>query len=477
LRPLVWFRSDLRVEDQPALWTACRRAERGVVAVFAACPRQWREEHDWGDVKADYLLRGLRALRTELDGLEIPLLFAQTPDFDDVPELLLELAQRHDCDAVYWNAELEVNERRRDRAVAEAFREAGLGVEIFHDQTLTEPGRVLTGQGDFYKVFTPFYRSWKAHLERAGLPELLGRPKRQGEKVCESDPLPEAFDGFEPGASDAELWPAGETRARERLENFLDGTASEYPERRDLPAEGGTSRLSAALALGALSCRQALIRAWLANDGELEGGDEGIAAWIRQLAWRDFYRHILIGYPRVSKHRAFQLETEAVEWRDDPEGFRAWCEGRTGVPIVDAGMRQLRETGWMHNRLRMVTAMFLTKDLLIDWREGERHFMRHLVDGDLANNNGGWQWAASTGTDAAPYFRVMNPWTQAQRFDAGGEFIRRFVPELADVPTAALHSPAKLERVRRERGLDYPAPIVDHKSAREQAIAAFQAIK
>ncbi len=209
-----------------------------------------------------------------------------------------------------------------------------------------------------------------------------------------------------------------------------------------------------------------------ANGGELERNESGATIWIRELIWREFYRHVLVGFPRVSMNRAYNMKTEGIAWRTDEEEFEAWCEGRTGVPFVDAGMRQLRATGWMHNRLRMVTAMYLTKDLLIDWRWGERFFMQRLVDADLANNNGGWQWSASTGTDAAPYFRIFNPWSQARRYDPEGTFIRHYLPELEDVSTRDLHDPQRLA-ARRSEGLDYPEPLVNHKRARIRALEAF----
>jgi deoxyribodipyrimidine photo-lyase len=221
-----------------------------------------------------------------------------------------------------------------------------------------------------------------------------------------------------------------------------------------------------------LSPRQCLHAALAANQGEFDSGNPGVVTWINELLWREFYKHILVGYPRVSRHRAFRLETEAVPWRHAPQELAAWQEGRTGLPIIDAAMRQLLATGWMHNRLRMIVAMFLTKNLLIDWREGERFFMRHLIDGDLAANNGGWQWSASTGTDAAPYFRIFNPISQSQKFDPDGHFIRQWVPELAGLNKRDIHDPSSLGGLFAPSG--YPRPIVDLSRSRERALAAFK---
>jgi len=261
----------------------------------------------------------------------------------------------------------------------------------------------------------------------------------------------------------------GEQAAHDQLEQFVAKKAARYKDDRDFPALDGTSLLSPYLANGVLSGRQCLIAARQSG-----ASGKGIETWINEIAWRDFYIHILYHYPRVSMHRAFKPETEALEWNSPGEHFEAWKEGRTGVPIVDAAMRQLKATGWMHNRLRMVTAMFLTKNLFINWRLGEAWFMQNLVDGFLASNNGGWQWSASTGTDAAPYFRVFNPVTQSERFDPDGEFIRRWVPELAKLDSKRIHEPSRKGGVIPK---GYPRPIVDLKESRKEAIARFQALK
>ncbi|HET8790953.1 MAG TPA: FAD-binding domain-containing protein, partial [Modicisalibacter sp.] len=274
-------------------------------------------------------------------------------------------------------------------------------------------------------------------------------------------------------AIDTSSWPAGQDAAADRLERFLRYRGRHYRQQRDFPAIRGTSELSPYLALGMISHRQCLQAAMSDNDGHLADGDIGLTTWVNELIWREFYQHIAFGFPKVCRHRPFQQPTEGLAWRDDEAGFAAWCEGRTGYPIVDAAMRQLVQTGWMHNRLRMVTAMFLSKHLLVDWRRGEAFFMQHLIDGEFAANNGGWQWAASTGTDAAPYFRIFNPTTQSQRFDPQGDFIAEFIPELAEIAPKARHAPSGelLET------LDYPSPIVDHKAARARALDAFKSLK
>jgi deoxyribodipyrimidine photo-lyase len=284
---------------------------------------------------------------------------------------------------------------------------------------------------------------------------------------------------------DPSLWPGGEAWARRQLRAFVKDAIGAYKTDRDYPGRAGTSAASVPLAVGALSTRQCL-HAALEAGGLAAGGlnpkafdrmPEGPRHWLSEVVWREFFTHVLVGWPRVCMNRAFQVHTDRLAWPTDRGAFEAWREGRTGIPIVDAGMRQLAATGWMHNRVRMVTAMFLTKNLFIDWRWGERHFMRSLVDGYFASNNGGWQWSASTGTDAAPYFRIFNPVSQSEKFDPEGAYIRRWVPELGGVAGEAVHAPHdRLPPLARAR-LAYPEPIVDLSASRDAAIRAFQALR
>ncbi len=473
MRILVWFRADLRTDDNTALAAAARDATRGVAAVFAVCPRQWRA-HDWGDAKVEFVLRNLACLRERLLKLNIPLRIVTTPAFDGVPAALRRLAQDLDCDAVYANRELEVNEARRDAAVRAALERDGRTLRLFDDQTILPPESVRTGEGRFYTVFTPFKRAWLARLAAVGDVTPLGPPRRQPELLCAPDDVPEEVAGFDRGRGLAELWPAGENVALARLGRFIDERIATYKSRRDYPGIGGTSRLSPYLAAGVLSPRRCLAGARAANEGHAGERRPGPSCWISELVWREFYRHVLVGFPRVSMGRAFKPATEQIAWRESPADFAAWQAGRTGVPIVDAGLRQLAAEGWMHNRVRMIVAMFLAKDLLLDWRLGERHFMRHLVDGDLASNNGGWQWSASTGTDAAPYFRIFNPYSQSAKFDPDGAYIRAYVPELRDVPAAALHDPDALAAARTGAAAAYPLPICDRTATRQRVLAAFR---
>lgn len=462
---LVWLRNDLRVADNPALHAALD--DGPAVALFLHSPAQWRV-HDEAPCKVDYRLRTLAALAADLERLGVPLLVREVASWSEAPAALAAVCQRWTVTAVEANAEYGVDEQRRDAAVAEALESAGVAWRLHLDQTLLPPGSVLTRGGGYFKVFGQFRRVCLERL-RTAPPVCRPVPAAQRRPAIPSDPLPHTAEGFAPPNAILRAdWPAGEAAARERLQAFADSALEDYDSGRDLPEEDGTSRLSAPLAVGAVSVRQCLHAALAANAGELDSGGSGPRTWIDELLWREFYRHVLVGYPRVSMHRAFRPETEALPWRRAPDELLAWQEGRTGIPLVDAAMRQLAATGWMHNRLRMVAAMFLSKNLLIDWREGERHFMRHLIDGDLASNNGGWQWSASTGTDAVPYFRVFNPVSQSRRFDAQGRFLRTWLPELKDCRDP--HWPSAAER----RAAGYPAPLVDLKESRERVLAAFR---
>ncbi|MBX3316611.1 MAG: deoxyribodipyrimidine photo-lyase [Phycisphaeraceae bacterium] len=474
---LMWFRSDLRVADNTALWHARRDASSenaSVVAVYTITPEQWAA-HDMAPVKADLILRTLRELSAELATLNIPLRIITVPRFADVPSALLKLAREVRARAVFFNKEYEINEVRRDEAMTEALANEEISTHAFDDQTVVPPGVLRTGEGRWYTVFTPFKKCWIKHLESEGIPEVLPKPKKQEPIKIKSDEVPSRIKGFEPWPR-PELWPAGERAAMKRLSRFAERSIASYKDQRDFPAIDGTSTLSHHLSIGSISPRQCLHAALEANRNKLDGPSPGATHWISELVWREFYRHLMAAYPRLCMGRAFKPETERLRWRDDPEGFDAWRDGRTGVPIVDAAMRALLHTGWMHNRLRMIVAMYLTKDLLIDWHLGERHFMQHLVDGDLAQNNGGWQWSASTGTDAAPYFRIFNPISQSRKFDADGTFIRRWVPELADLDNEMIHDPSELPLLLRST-LKYPAPIVDRAMVKERVMQAFQAIK
>jgi deoxyribodipyrimidine photo-lyase len=357
--------------------------------------------------------------------------------------------------------------RRRDERVAKE-----LPVEYMLGLTVHAPDDVVKADGTPYSVFTPFRQAWK---NRPWPGEPLPAPRRI---ATPSGIKSEGVPGM-PRLSDAVPFRAGETEARRRLASFTRKALPSYEEDRHRMGLAGTSGLSPYLRFGMLSARQAAAVARRAGEAAADArARRSAAAWLDELIWREFYIAVLYHYPHARRD-AFRPGLQRIPWRNDRKDFSAWAEGRTGYPVVDAAMRQLLQTGWMHNRARMITASFLAKDLLIDWRWGERHFMQHLVDGDPASNNGGWQWAAGTGTDAVPYFRVLNPVLQGERFDEDGAYVRRFVPELTSVPAKGIHHPWTMPAETQRQagciiGRDYPAPLVDHMLARERARRAYR---
>lgn len=457
---LVWFRNDLRVADNPALAEACEHGH--VVACFVVSDVQWRD-HDVGERRLAFLGRTLNALAIELARLGITFELMDAPRFVDVPNVLLGLANRIGATRLGFNAEYPSNEQRRDDAVTTKMQANGIEVLRTHGSVTMPPGAVMTRKETPFSVFTPFKRRW---AERLQPDEIRPLPSPQPQAAAIPPRHLDSLAGvpLEPGS---ERWPAGERVARSRLETFINEHIHRYATDRNTPGLDRTSQLSAHLSVGALSSNQCLHACAQFNGGQLYG--PATDAWTNQIIWRDFYRHVVALFPHVSRGHAFRRSLDSIAWREAPTELAAWQQGATGYPLVDAAIRQLRDTGWMHNRLRMVVAMFLTKHLLIDWRHGERFFMEQLVDGDFAANNGGWQWSASTGTDAAPYFRVFNPTTQGKRFDPTGTFTRPMVPELANVPDRHLFEPHK-----SGLDLDYPEPIVEHQFARLRAIEAFK---
>ncbi|NNM14645.1 MAG: deoxyribodipyrimidine photo-lyase [Gammaproteobacteria bacterium] len=462
-RQLVWLKTaDLRVSDNSALYLAA--AAGPLLAAFVITPEQY-SQHDDAEIKQDFWYRNLINVRDELLKLNIPLKILSCPDFDGVPDELFKLAVKHNVETLHFNKQYELNERACEQAVRERFEKNDIAVESYTDSVMYEPGQLRTQKGDFYTVFTPFKKLFLREFEHLAW-RVWPKPKKQESLDIQADDIDPWIDATDVRS---DLWPSGETAAKRRLSSFIKNRVSDYKNTRDFPAVNGTSTLSPYLTSGVLSIRQCFQAL-----GKIENlaSNPGALTWQSELIWREFYKHILIGFPRVSQHLPFKEKTRGLQWNHNQEHFQAWCEGQTGIPIVDAAMRQLVQTGWMHNRLRMVTAMFLSKNLFLDWRQGEKFFMQHLIDGDLSANNGGWQWSASTGTDAAPYFRIFNPVSQSERFDPQGKFIRKFVPELKNCDNKSIHNPwnAKVP----PKNLDYPRPIVDLKITRQLAIDKFK---
>lgn len=460
-----WFRRDLRVTDNTALSEAVRRSEQ-VIPVFVL-EDAWQTGPDVGAARAAFLLRSVESLRKSLEALGYPLVLRRGKSVEVIPALAKELG----VEAVFANRRYEPYALRRDAKIFNALNGMGVGFEVFKDAVAWEEREILTQAGNPFTVFTPYSKAWKARAMAPVHPKL---PPAKGKfPSIPSDAWP-----LDPGALGHRLTQSvqepGEHAALETLQQFLAGPVFRYAELRNYPAEQGTSLLSAHLRCGTIGPRTIYNRLKAAREQATPDQQRNGDVWLSELIWREFYLQILVNFPHVTKG-AYRPEYDRLEWSTNEGHFKAWCAGMTGYPIVDAAMRCLNATGNLHNRLRMMVAMFLTKDLLIHWQRGEMYFMKQLVDGDMAANNGGWQWSAGTGTDAAPYFRIFNPVSQGEKFDAQGKFVRQWVPELAAFPDDLIHQP--WEHPLMASGARYPSRIVLHEEQRPKCLAMFKAVK
>ena len=464
---LHWFRRDLRITDNTALHEAATRGQR-LVPVYVLDPAQLARE-DLGAASLTFGLKSLESLRANLEALGHRLIVRHGSPHEELPKLAREV----DAAAVLANREYEPGWVATDRKVASALYAAGIGFELFKDRVVRDGSELLTGQGKPYTVFTPYSKAWRTHPIATPVPKLK-RAVNPVPQAVHSEPVPPDSASLGHPCPHA-IPPAGEHAALEALKAFLKGPVYQYDRARDFPAEAtGTSRLSPHLNWGTMGIRTVMSRLQTARAEAPPGGERGCIVWETELIWREFYSQILASFPHVATS-CFRPEYEALKWEGTDAWFEAWCAGRTGFPIVDAAMRCLNATGIMHNRLRMIVAMFLTKDLLISWQRGERYFMHRLLDADLAANSGGWQWSAGCGTDAAPYFRIFNPTTQGLKFDPDGRFVREWVPELRSLPAELIHEPWSNPVLTASTG--YPRPIVDHGVQRNRCLAMFQAVK
>ena len=467
---VVWLRRDLRVHDNEALHEACLRAER-VIPLFVFDPGILNRE-DTGAARVEFLVDALAVLDANLQKRTGRLVVRR----GKTPDAVVQAARDFGAEAVFHQREFEPHGRARDEAVAKALGEGGVDVETFPGLMQFEPDEILTHAGTVYTVFGPYKREWFSRPAEGPSPTPRTVPTPHDVR---GDALPTAAElKFRSGQS---FEMGGEDAAQALLKEFLKTKIDGYDAARDLLAEDGTSKLSRHLHLGTLSVRAVVDAVRRAGADKPSGKtsrahqpEPGHTTFLSELAWHDFYLQILHHFPHVAEG-AFRPKFDALKWENNEEWLAAWKEGRTGYPIVDAAMRQLNSDAWMHNRGRMIVASFLTKDLGIDWRKGEQYFMQKLVDGDQAANNGGWQWAAGTGTDAQPFFRIFNPTSQGEKFDPDGAYVKKWVPELSRVPTKFIHAPWKMPASEREYlGADaYPDPIVDHAVRRQKALAMY----
>ncbi len=470
MKSLVWLRNDLRMDDNPSLKQACIESEE-VHCIYIYSLKQI-ELHNEANSKVEFIINNLKDLNTSLKEFNIPLTIISSKGFNDNAEKIIETIKKRSITKVFWNNVFGADEQKRDLDVKQVLETNNINYETFDDQVVFAPGTIKTGENKPYSVFTPFKRRWIENFNIDLLDvEFEYSIKNKTEVISNVEDFD--FEYKKSHSVDMSLWKIGEENALSILMNYMDEKIYSYSTDRNDPIIDGTSRLSPYLSMGIISSKRCILEALKKNNFELDSGEKGIIKWIDEIVWREFYRNIMFSFPKVSKGMPFQDYTKNIKWRFNEEEFNAWKNGKTGFPIIDSAMRQLMSEGWMHNRLRMVVAMFFTKNMLHDWRLGEAYFMQNLLDGDFSSNNGGWQWSSSTGTDAAPYFRIFNPITQSKNFDSDGLFIKKYVPELKELDKKQIHDPT--EKIRNH--LNYPSQILDLKQSRLRAIEAFNSAK
>ena len=470
MKSLVWLRNDLRMDDNPSLKQACIESEE-VHCIYIYSPKQI-ELHNEANSKVEFIINNLKDLNKSLKEFNIPLTIISSKGFNDNAEKIIETIKKRSITKIFWNNVFGADEQKRDSDVKQVLQTNNINYETFDDQVVFAPGTIKTGENKPYSVFTPFKRRWIENFNIDLLDvEFEYSIKNNTEVISNVEDFD--FEYKKSHSVDMSLWKIGEENALSILMNYMDEKIYSYSTDRNDPIIDGTSRLSPYLSMGIISSKRCILEALKKNNFELDSGEKGIIKWIDEIVWREFYRNIMFSFPKVSKGMPFQDYTKNIKWRFNEEEFNAWKNGKTGFPIIDSAMRQLITEGWMHNRLRMVVAMFFTKNMLHDWRLGEAYFMQNLLDGDFSSNNGGWQWSSSTGTDAAPYFRIFNPITQSKNFDSDGLFIKKHVSELKELDKKEIHDPP--EKIRNH--LNYPSQILDLKQSRLRAIEAFNSAK
>ncbi|TQV84942.1 cryptochrome/photolyase family protein [Aliikangiella coralliicola] len=463
---LIWFRNDLRVDDNPALHHAVNDKAQQTVAVYLLCQTQW-ELHNVGNNQRALIACALENLKEKLNGLNIPLLVVDADTFSQVPDILSAICHQFNIQNLYFNVEYPLNERLRDRRVVDVL--AGkVKCHRFVADSLVAPWEIVTGERQGYKVYSAFARAVYRNIDQQPVVTYSPPDKLPKENLSLVDfsKVSSATSGepIKVTPTAKRVPDVAEQKMHKKLRVFCKNTIDQYESDRDFPAIEGTSDLSAALAVGTISVRRCY---QVAKDVAGEKAHK----WIGELIWRDFYRSVIWHFPDICKGRAFNPVDSQLTWSRSIQNELAWQKGETGIPIIDAAMQQLIQTGWMHNRLRMIVASYFTKNLWLDWRKGEAFFAQHLFDYDFASNNGGWQWCASVGTDAAPYFRIFNPQAQQKKFDVDAFFIKQWVPALKSIDAKTIH------RFESQEISGYFKPQVDLKLSRKLAIENFKKAK
>lgn len=473
MRGIVWFRRDLRLNDQPALTAACGECDE-VIPLFVF-DEPLLQSHVFGSACVNFMLGCLQDVAASLASRGITLQWRRGAPVEEI----VHVARAWKANVVYWNRDYEPGAIERDRVVQQQLAQIGVIVRTFKDHVVFEAEEVRSATGEPMQRYSAYRARWWTKWQAVKPTALPVSRLLKAEKAASlpiPPPLPSATDlGYEPALLSIE---PGERSAQKRLRRFVEDPIHTYVTGRNRPAVGGSSILSPHFRFGTLSPRTAVHAALASLTQGRRVSRPDVFTWIDELVWREFFQQVLAAFPRVidGPFRQIPVPAPRAPGIERDRLFQAWCEGKTGFPIIDAGMRQLNRTGWMHNRVRMIVASFLVKDLRIDWQSGEWYFMQRLIDADVAANNGNWQWCASTGTDSMPEYRIFNPMLQSKRFDPKGEYIRKYVPELAIVPTDRIHAPHLMTHEEQALaecriGIDYPSPIVDHQQARDEYLA------
>jgi deoxyribodipyrimidine photo-lyase len=465
---LVLLRKDIRILDHASLYRASFFQE-GVIALYIANIEKFKNSNVCC-AQLVLVLKCLQVLKNDLESCNIPLIFKDTSKYC-FSDALISVINKYKVNSIYMHSGYDPYEIKEQNIIEKICQKQGIDIEYDDDQLILDPNFVKTVSKTPFKMFTPFYKFYSNHQSLLLEKKLFPKPLRQPKTIIKSSIIPKNLIGFSTKIN-CTRFASSYIEASKNLDQFLRKKVSLYSNDRDFPFKDATSHLSASLALGFLSINQCIQRALKANSMRVVGSSKGLNTWISELIWREFYRYIVVHFPHIFKNKPFKLEYEQLRWTKKKTYFKDWCEGNTGIPIIDAAMKQLNTTGWMHNRLRMIVASFLVKNCNVDWHNGEQYFYTNLVDADFASNNGGWQWCSSVGVDAAPYFRIMNPYLQSKRFDPNGEFIAKFLPDFEKLNPMDRHEPTQCLR----ESIGYCNPIVDVKKTRMLAINRYKNI-